>query len=142
MRDVGCPAMSEAVQFPDPVTLAVVALRDEYATYKVDAEVHAEVRDPRPEVWCHVQLVGGSRRDVAVATARIAFVTWHRSDVAAAELAQITRACVGRWSSLLPQVQRVREEAGPVPFPDPDSGAPRYTFTAALDLRHAGVLTA
>lgn len=133
---------AEPVMFPDPVTLAVTALRADYVAFSIDAEVHAAVRDPRPDVWCEVQLVGGTRRDVAVVTARVAFVCWHTTDVAAAALAARTRALVGRWSSTVPEVQHVAEESGPVPLPDPTTGVPRYSFTAALDVRHSGVLTA
>lgn len=134
---------AEAVLFPDPLTLAVAELRADYLAAGIDAEVHASVLDPLPDVWCQVQLVGGARRDAAVATARIAFVAWHaESDIDAAELASVTRALVGRWSSTVPEVQRVAEESGPVPLPDPTTGTPRYSFTAALDLRHSGVIPA
>lgn len=81
-----------------------------------------------------VRRVGGSSPSLGVDVARMDVQVWHRTEVQAHDLAALVRALVHQARGVA-QIRAVKETAGPVPIPDPDTGQPRYLMTADLTLR-------
>lgn len=90
--------------------------------------VSTRVPSPRPVSLVRVTRAGGSRRNLVQSDPLLLVECWAPDSVAAFDLARDAWSLIDQfpdWSASLSE---------PVNFPDPDSGSPRYQFTASLIL--------
>lgn len=128
----------QPILFPDVEDLLVNYLTAEFTSRSISASVHTAVPKTRPNSFVLTPRVGGTRRNLVVDMATIAFECWGLTDKAACDLGAITRALVfglkGRIVSGA-QFYRVDELAGLSNFPDGVSAQSRYIFTASVAFR-------
>lgn len=128
----------EAIAFPDVEDLLVIYLTEELAARGDTASVHVAAPDPRPTRFVLVPRVGGTRRNLVVDSASIAFECWADTPARASALCKLVRALVGALPGLTVEgvpFYLVEEFGGPVNLPDPESHQSRYTFTASVSCR-------
>lgn len=126
--------MAEAVIFPDIEALLIGYLGTRVAPVTVSTRVPAT----RPASFVKVARVGGPRRDQVTDRPMVVFQAWGPDSVAASTLARTVHAHVYALAQTdTPQgyVSAVREVGGLQYFPDPESGADCYQFTAQLQTR-------
>lgn len=125
--------MTALVVFPDPEALLVAYLGGVLAV-----PVATKVPNPRPASFVRLARIGGNRRDLVTDMPVLVVECWAASEPDASDLATLARAHVAALAQETVNgayVRSVEEVGGPVPFPDPVSGSPRYQFTVRLSLK-------
>lgn len=126
--------MTDAVIFPDIEALLVAHLKPLVAPAPVVTRVPAT----RPAVFLKLTRVGGPRRDLITDRPMVVFEAWATDRAAASDLGRRAEAYVfalAQTEHPLGYVRAVGEVGGLQWFPDPESGTPRFQFTAQLDTR-------
>ena len=108
-----------------------------YLAGKLSVPVSTRVPAPRPESFVRVWLIGGTRANLAMATNLLQVECWAGSETAAQSLAADTWEALDAADGdfLAPGVWLADGQGGlasPVNNSDPETGSPRYTFTANL----------
>lgn len=128
--------MAEVVGFDDVVPLAVAYLTAAFAGRSETAHVGSKVPNPRPNRLVRVSAAGGAgRQNLIQDRASLLFECWDTADLAAYDLAKLTRALIDALRDTtagLTWVADVPSSSRPVFFPDPDTNLPRFQFTAEL----------
>jgi hypothetical protein len=126
--------VTEAVIFPNIEKLLVAYLAPLLAPVRVVTTVPAT----RPETFVLLTRVGGPRRDRITERPMVVFEAWAKTEGAAGDLGALVSAHVYALEQTdhpLGYVSAVNEVGGLQRFPDPESGTPRYQFTAQLQTR-------
>lgn len=122
---------------PNATAEALAYLRAQLEALGDPAAVERQIPDPRPARLVKVAVAGGNRLDLVRYRAVLLVECWDERDDLAHDLAAV---CYGLLF-VMPyrhngaEVYKATEVAGLVPLPDPDTAAPRWTFTIALDFR-------
>lgn len=103
----------------------------------VDVRVVSTVPSPRPDEFVQAWRSGGAASNRVREVVHITVTAWAKSKPRASELARIAQDAFFNQSTRLKLLRGVQEVSGVYYDPDPDSGAPRYTFTVALTMRAA-----
>lgn len=126
--------MTDAVIFPNVEKLLVAYLGPLLAPVRVVTKVPAT----RPETFVLLTRVGGPRRDRVTDKPMVVFEAWAKTEGDAGDLGARVAAHVYALEQTehpLGYVRAVSEIGGLQRFPDPESGTPRYQFTAQLQTK-------
>lgn len=135
----------EAIAFPDVEALNVSFLSDRLGE---SVWVSTNVPTVRPPLAVKVTRVGGVRRNLVTDAPMVMFECWANSgdliadEIAASDLARRARAHVGSLDDTAGSrvgLAHRREVGGPAFNPDPDSDAPRYSFTVEQSARGTAI---
>lgn len=93
---------------------------------------------PRPQVFVHLERVGGVRTLPSVDQPRIEVQVWHQTDAEAHDLGQLVRALVHQMQGTVGDVvvTRVIDVAGLFRSPDPQNNRPRYRFAVEIGMHN------
>lgn len=123
----------DTIVFGDAVSLAVGHLGG-----LLTVPVRGAVPNPRPAEFVTIRRIGGPRQTMVSDNAMLSIEAWAKSEAAAHDLAQLTRAHIYAMQGAVVagvQVYGVVEVGGPAALPDPLSEQPRYTFAVQLAYR-------
>ncbi|SDP09205.1 hypothetical protein SAMN04515671_2918 [Nakamurella panacisegetis] len=130
---------AEILVAPDPIAVAVQYLAAEFAARELPVTVAGRIPNPRPARLIRVAVTGGPGRvSLVVASPILTFDCWAESDPAASDLASLVAALVlampDRYTG--PAVlYSATELSFPAEQPDPDTGSPRYVWSAQVAMR-------
>lgn len=130
------------VLFPAADTVVVTNLAAVLAARGDTAVVATIVPNPRPDRLVVVHRTGGPRRDQITDNAQLTIECWDATDTGAHDLAQLVRAYINAMPGHVHNgvaVYRVTEFSGPALLPEPNTALPRYSFTAQVAMRGAGL---